>query len=179
MCIQFCSAQSTQNDWENPSKVEENKEAPRAGFMLYNSKVAAIKDDETLSPFYKSLNGLWKFHYTAKQIDSPVNFFQPSFVDKTWDNIPVPSNWEMQGFGIPIYTNVVYPFPKNPPFVGDDNPTGNYRKYFTVPESWNGNEVLLHFGSITGYAVVYVNGKKAGMTKASKTPAEFNITSFA
>ncbi|MEO5891871.1 MAG: glycoside hydrolase family 2 TIM barrel-domain containing protein [Ferruginibacter sp.] len=174
--LHLCHAQQAANDWENPAKVDENKEGPRASFMLYNSKATAVKDDYTASPFYQSLNGTWKFHYTASYKDRPVNFYQTNFNDSRWDNLAVPSNWEMKGFGIPIYTNITYPFPKNPPFVGDDNPAGSYRKYFTVPENWNGSEVLLHFGSITGYAVVYVNGQKAGMTKASKTPAEFNIT---
>jgi beta-galactosidase len=176
--LQFCYAQQNINDWENPSKVDESKEAPRASFMLYNSKAAALKDDYAASPFYKSLNGTWKFHYTAKYTDRPVNFYQPAFNDSRWNNLAVPSNWEMKGFGIPIYTNITYPFPKNPPYVGADNPAGSYRKYFTVPENWTGKQVLLHFGSITGYAVVYVNGQKAGMTKASKTPAEFDITAL-
>ncbi|MEP6674430.1 MAG: glycoside hydrolase family 2 TIM barrel-domain containing protein [Ferruginibacter sp.] len=176
--MQLCIAQTTNNDWENPSKVDEHKEVPRASFMLYDSKSAAVKDDYTASPYYLSLNGTWKFHYSAKIAERPVDFYQSAFNDSRWNNMAVPSNWEMEGFGIPIYTNVTYPFPKNPPFVGDDNPAGSYRKYFTVPENWNGNEVLLHFGSITGYAVVYINGQKAGMTKASKTPAEFNITPF-
>ncbi|MEO6317107.1 MAG: glycoside hydrolase family 2 TIM barrel-domain containing protein [Chitinophagaceae bacterium] len=176
--LQWCYAQQTLNDWENPAKVDENKESPRASFMLYSSKAAAIKDDYAASIYYKSLNGTWKFHYTARYVDRPENFYQTSFNDNRWDTIPVPSNWEMKGFGIPIYTNIIYPFPKNPPFVGSDNPVGSYRKYFSVPESWNSNQVLLHFGSITGYAAVYVNGQKAGMTKASKTPAEFNITPF-
>ncbi|MEO5944480.1 MAG: glycoside hydrolase family 2 TIM barrel-domain containing protein [Ferruginibacter sp.] len=178
LSIQLCFAQTTNNDWENPSKVDENKEAPRASFMLYDSKADAIKDDDAASNFYQSLNGTWKFHYSAKVAERPVNFYQTSFNDNRWDTMAVPSNWEMKGFGIPIYTNITYPFPKNPPFVGDDNPAGSYRKYFTVPEKWNGNQVFLHFGSITGYAVVYINGQKAGMTKASKTPAEFNITPF-
>ena len=87
-------------------------------------------------------------------------------------------NWEVQGYGVPIYTNVVYPFPKNPPFVGEDNPVGTYRRSFTVPKDCAGKQVLLHFGSISGCAFIYVNGKKAGLTKASKTAAEFDITQF-
>src|SRR5690606_2413791 len=90
-----------------------------------------------------------------------------------------PSNWELEGHDIPIYTNIIYPFPKNPPYIdGDYNPVGSYRRTFTVPEQWNDKAVILHFGSISGYARVFVNGAEVGMTKAAKTPAEFDITSF-
>jgi len=171
-------AQPNQTDWQNPSIIDNNKEAPRASFMLYNSKQAASKDEYAASPYYFSLNGAWKFNYAASVASSPANFYQSGFNDISWNTIPVPSNWELKGYGIPIYTNVVYPFPKNPPYVGDNNPVGSYRKKFSVPASWAGNDVLLHFGSITGYAVIYINGKKAGMTKASKSPAEFNITPY-
>ena len=157
-------------------QVDEHKEAPRASFMLYDNKAAAINDNYSSSPYYLSLNGVWKFNYADDVKKRPETFYQTSFNDIRWNNIEVPSNWELKGFGIPIYTNVVYPFPKNPPFVGNNDPVGSYRRYFTVPDTWNGNDVLLHFGSITGYATIYVNGKKAGMTKNSKSPAEFNIT---
>ena len=90
----------------------------------------------------------------------------------------VPSNWELKGFGEPIIRNIQYVFPANPPYVNVDNPVGTYRKVFTVPEGWDGREVLLHFGSISGYAQVFLNGKRIGMTKAAKTPAEFNVTPY-
>jgi beta-galactosidase len=166
------------NDWENPSLTDINKEAPRASFMLYDKKTDVVKDDYATSSYYQSLNGTWKFKYTDKYKNRPQNFYQTTFNDISWNTINVPSNWEREGYGIPIYTNIVYPYPKNPPFVGENNPVASYRRTFTVPEKWNGNDVLLHFGSITGYAIVYVNGKKAGMSKVSKSPAEFNITPF-
>jgi beta-galactosidase len=174
----FCLAQQTTNAWENPLLVDEKKEAPRASFMLYDTKAAALKDDYSASPYLVSLNGAWKFIYSSNYKTRPESFYKTSFNDAGWKEIDVPSNWEMKGYGIPIYTNVVYPFPKNPPFVGKDNPVGSYRRAFTIPANWKAHDVLLHFGSITGYAVIYVNGKKAGMTKASKSPAEFNITPF-
>lgn len=171
-------AQQSPSAWEDPSQPDSRKETPRSSFMLYGKKADAIKDDYSTSSCFLSLNGIWKFHYTGRYIDRPAKFYETKFDDSKWDTLRVPSNWEMKGHGIPIYTNVVYPFPKNPPFVGENNPAGSYRRYFTVPEKWNGREILLHFGSITGYAVIYINGKKAGMTKASKSPAEFNITPF-
>lgn len=171
-------AQQALNDWENPAVFELNKEKPHATFMVYDSREAVIKDDYSQSPFHQSLNGLWKFVYADKYKDRPVDFYKTNLDDAQWNDLPVPSNWERKGFGIPIYTNVVYPFPKNPPFVGEEDPVGTYRKQFTVPGNWDGKEVLLHFGSITGCAIVYVNGHKVGMSKASKSPAEFNITPY-
>ncbi len=171
-------AQSPANDWENPLLYEVNKEVPHASFMLYTDKAAVLNDNFSHSPFYQSLKGTWKFNYTAKVADRIKEFYKPELNDKQWKDIPVPSNWELQGYGVPIYTNITYPFPKNPPFVGADNPVGTYRKEFTVPAAWKGKEVILHFGSITGCAFVYVNGQKVGMSKVSKTAAEFNITSL-
>ncbi len=171
-------SQSAKNDWENPTLFQVNKEAPHASFMLYDKKEAAIVDNISSSPFYKSLNGVWKFVYAEKHTDRITDFFKTDLDEAKWNNLDVPSNWELKGFGTPIYTNFIYPFPKNPPFVGDHNPVGTYRRTFTVPDSWDNKKVFLHFGSITGCAFVYINGQKVGMSKASKTPAEFDITSF-
>ncbi|HMP86664.1 MAG TPA: glycoside hydrolase family 2 TIM barrel-domain containing protein [Lacibacter sp.] len=137
-----------------------------------------LQSDRLASPFYQSLNGTWRFVYAETPAQRPMNFYGFDVNDTGWAGIPVPSNWEMQGYGLPIYTNIIYPFPKNPPYVGNDNPVGTYRKKFTVPENWDDKQVFLHFGSITGAAFIYVNGKEAGMTKASKTAAEFNITPY-
>jgi beta-galactosidase len=164
------------NDWENPELIEQNKEKPHATFMLFDQPAAVKADDYSRSPWYQSLNGSWKFVYTDKYASRVQDFYDPALDDANWQSITVPSNWEVKGFGIPIYTNIVYPHPRNPPFIGPDNPVGTYRKVFTIPPGWDGREVLLHFGSIAGYAVVYVNGQKAGMSKAAKSPAEFNIT---
>ena len=171
--------QKAGNEWENPEVLDYNKEKPHASFMLYENAQNARQDDYSKSPYYKSLNGAWKFSLVKKPEDRPQDFYRENLDDSQWGTIPVPSNWELEGHDIPIYTNVTYPFPANPPYVDNSyNPVGTYRRTFTVPASWNGQEVLLHFGSISGYAQVYVNGKKAGMTKAAKTPAEFNITKF-
>lgn len=173
---QLCFAQN--NDWENPQLYEWNKEKPHATFMLFSKKEGVLADDYNRSPFYQSLNGTWKFTYVDKYADRIKDFYRTDLADAKWSNIAVPSNWEREGFGTPIYTNITYPFPKNPPFIGENNPVGTYRKTFTVPDGWKDKEVLLHFGSITGCAFVYVNGQKAGMTKASKSPAEFNVTRY-
>jgi beta-galactosidase len=171
-------SQSNNNDWENPQLIEQNKEKPHATFMVFKNQEDVKTDDYARSPFYQSLNGKWKFVYVDKHTDRLKEFYKTDLDESKWSEIDVPSNWELKGFGIPIYTNIVYPFPKNPPFIGENNPVGTYRKVFTVSDNWDGKEVLLHFGSITGCAFVYVNGQKVGMSKVSKSPAEFDITSF-
>lgn len=172
------NSQSINNDWENPQLIDLNKEVSHAAFTLYDNKEGLISSNNKTSTFYQSLNGTWNFLYTEQAKNRPQNFYLPSFNDAKWNKLTVPSNWEVQGFGLPIYTNIIYPFPKNPPFVGNDNPVGTYRKEFTVPTDWKGKQIILHFGSITGAAFVYVNGQKVGVTKASKLAAEFNITPY-
>jgi beta-galactosidase len=112
-------------------------------------------------------------------IGQAAAIFCACFDDKNWSNIAVPGNWEVNGFGIPIYTNIIYPFPKNPPFIDHKfAPVGTYRTGFTVPADWKGKDVILHFGSVTGAMYLYINGQEVGFTKASKLPAEFNISKY-
>ncbi|MCD0489516.1 DUF4981 domain-containing protein [Pedobacter sp. MC2016-14] len=172
----FATVKAQNNDWENPQLLDQGKEKPHVTFMLFNQQKDAIADDYSKSTNFKSLNGTWKFSYVDQYKDRRTDFYKTSLDDSGWANLNVPSNWELNGFGVPIYTNITYPHPKNPPFTGANNPVGTYRKTFTVPEGWDDKEVLIHFGSISGCAFIYVNGNKVGMTKASKTPAEFNIT---
>jgi len=175
--LQTICAFSQVNEWENVKVNELGKEKAHATFMLYDQADKVKKDDYKQSPYHQSLNGLWKFTYVDKPADRLLDFYQTNVDDNKWSNIEVPSNWEMQGFGIPIFTNITYPFPANPPFVNNNyNPVGTYRKKFSLTNDWTDKEVMLHFGSINGYALIYVNGKKVGMTKASKSPAEFNVT---
>jgi len=172
-------AQTLPNEWENPAVVDCNKEVGRASFVLHGDEASAMTDSAENSSLYKSLNGTWKFNIVKKPSERPLNFYDVNLDDSKWSNIQVPSNWELQGFDIPIYTNVTYPFPKNPPFIDENyNPVGSYRTTFEVSDAWKNNEVILHFGSISGYARIFLNGKEVGMTKASKTAAEFNITPF-
>lgn len=151
------------HEWENPTVFERGKEPAHAWFKTSHTKL---------------LNGQWRFHYADSIGAAPTDFSRTSFDDSGWPLIPVPSNWEMQGYGAPIYANITYPWTPNPPYIDIANPVGTYRTTFTVPGQWNGREVMLHFGSITGYARIYVNGHEVGMTKCSKTPAEFNISHY-
>lgn len=167
-----------QNEWENPERYEWNKESPHTVFMWYDDEPGALAGDFSKSPWHESLNGRWKFSYAPDIEDAEEGFYKKDFDDSSWADLDVPSNWELKGFGEPIIRNIQYVFPANPPYVDVDNPVGTYRKVFTVPEGWDGREVLLHFGSISGYAQVFLNGKRIGMTKAAKTPAEFNVTPY-
>lgn len=171
-------APAHQNEWENPLVLDWNKERPHTDFMLYNTRQEALTDDFTASPWYRTLNGTWKFLYSRDIKESPRQFYLEKADNADWKDITVPSNWEMQGFGEPIIRNIQYVFSPNPPFIDVQNPVGTYRRNFVVPDSWKGKEIMLHFGSISGYARIFVNGRQVGMTKASKTPAEFNVTPY-
>lgn len=183
LCVLSCLSSvdiacGQQNEWENPVKYEWNKEQPHAGFMIYDCAEDAVEEEYGLSPWYKSLNGKWKFAYAPTIDESEKHFYRVDLPDDCWADIEVPSNWELQGFGEPVIRNIQYVFSPNPPYIDVENPVGTYRKVFTVPSGWKDKEIMLHFGSITGYAQIYVNGRKVGMTKASKTPAEFNVTGY-
>ncbi|PQV48834.1 beta-galactosidase [Jejuia pallidilutea] len=167
-------------EWENPEIFQINREAPRATFYMFPSKDEAIKNtDWKNSPFYQSLNGKWNFYYAENPSLRPSNFYKEDFDLSGWDTIEVPSNWEMKGFGIPIYTNIAYVFPKNPPFIQHDlNNVGSYKRSFEINEDWDEKDIFLHFGGVSGAMYVWVNGKKVGYSEGSKTPAEFNISKY-
>ncbi|MDH4351378.1 MAG: beta-galactosidase, partial [Gemmatimonadota bacterium] len=165
------------SELENPALLGRNKLPPHAFFVPFATTDAAVTRDPARSPYYQSLNGTWEFRYVDHPADRPVGFWRDDYDRRDWDSITVPGNWEVQGFGIPIYTNIPYIYPPNPPFVPhDDNPVGSYRRSFTVPEAWRGRRVILHFGSVKSAAFVWVNGREVGFTKGSKTPSEFDIT---
>ncbi len=131
------------------------------------------------SSLYKSLNGTWQFYYAENPTLRPSDFYKQDFKLDGWDTINVPSNWEMEGFGIPIYTNITYVFPKNPPFIQHDlNNVGSYKRTFEIDDNWTEKEVFLHFEGVSGAMYVWVNGQKVGYSEGSKTPAEFNISKY-
>ena len=167
---------------ENPAIQGINKELPRASFISYENKELALKNDKKTSSKFHSLNGTWNFKF-ATGISNRIDDFAAQSLDLTdWDEIQVPSNMEIEGYGIPIYTNVSYEFyPEwnfKPPYVNDleKNNIGYYRREFDVPQTWNNDQVFVHFGSIKSVGFVWVNGQKVGMSKDSKTPEEFDIT---
>ncbi|KAJ8774000.1 hypothetical protein K2173_009431 [Erythroxylum novogranatense] len=127
-------------------------------------------------PFVTSLSGYWRFFLAPCPSRVPERFYDATFQDSHWDTLPVPSNWQMHGFDRPIYTNVVYPFPVDPPHVPDDNPTGCYRTYFQIPKEWQGRRILLHFEAVDSAFCAWVNGVPVGYSQDSRLPAEFEIT---
>ncbi|MCL7970463.1 MAG: DUF4981 domain-containing protein [marine benthic group bacterium] len=166
-------------DLENPAVFERNKEPARATFTPFADRQSALTRDPERSPFVRSLSGTWRFHWVRDPADRPMDFHRPEFDDSAWDEIPVPSNWELLGYGVPIYTNIPYPFPPAPPLVPDEwNPVGSYRRSFEIPEDWSGKQIYLHFGSVKSAMYLWVNGTKVGYSQGSKTPAEFNITPY-
>ena len=167
------------NDWENPLVVGRNKEAPHVPALSFSDMKSALKGSPQATPYYKSLNGQWKFHWVGKPSDRPLDFYKPDYDVSAWDEIPVPSCWEMHGYGIPIYTNVTYPFPANPPSIPHDyNPVGSYRREFEIPSEWTGRQTFIHFGGVYSAFYLWINGQMAGYSEESKTPAEFNITKY-
>lgn len=175
----FSQEKTAVNDWENPEVFEINREPARTAFLPYTDAESAIKDIYENSPWYFSLDGKWKFQWSPKPADRPNDFYKTDYDTSTWKEINVPGNWELQGFGVPIYTNITYPFPKNPPFIDHrDNPVGSCRRYFELPASWNNRHTFLYFEGGTSAMYIWVNGKKVGYTQNVKSPAEFDITSF-
>ncbi|XP_078442302.1 glycoside hydrolase family 2 protein [Wolffia australiana] len=129
-------------------------------------------------PYVKSLSGYWKFLLAPNPEAAPENFYDTCFDDSSWASLPVPSNWQMHGFDRPIYTNVVYPFPLNPPYALSENPTGCYRHSFRIPPEWKGRRILLHFEAVDSAFFAWVNGVKIGFSQDSRLPAEFEITDW-
>ena len=124
------------NDWENPVVVGLNKELPHVTYIPYKDIETALVNNPAHSPFYLSLNGRWRFNWVKKPADRPIDFHKKEYDVSQWNDIIVPGNWELQGFGIPIYTNILYPFdPADLPSIPHDwNPVGSYRRSFTIPE---------------------------------------------
>ncbi|MDM8159992.1 glycoside hydrolase family 2 TIM barrel-domain containing protein [Labilibaculum sp. K2S] len=189
LALSFSSLFAQQHDWENEQVIGINKESSHSVYIPYATIDQALADYADESPFYQCLNGSWKFNWVKSPDMRPVDFYQPNFNVSYWDDIEVPSNWQMKGYGKPIYTNITYPFAKKPPYVMSaayngwtnselPNPVGSYRRNFVVPDNWNGHEVYLHFAGVQSAMYLWVNGKKVGYSQGSMTPAEFNITSY-
>ena len=167
-------------EWENPEIFQINREAPTASFYRYTDASEAEQNESWQnSPRYRSLNGTWNFYYADSVQSRPTDFYKNGFDMSGWDTISVPSNWEMKGFGIPVYTNIKYMFPANPPFIPHNiNNNGSYKRNFDIPKEWDGKDQYLHFAGVSGAMYVWVNGQMVGYNEGSKTAAEFNITKF-
>ncbi|MBQ8365717.1 MAG: DUF4981 domain-containing protein [Bacteroidaceae bacterium] len=184
--------------WEDETRFEENKERGHATYMPYDNEAAMLADAAyyatpwtvPVNNRFQSLNGTWKFNLVSEPSQRPLTFFEEGFDVSNWDNIPVPSNWEMQGYDKPIYNNVEYPHSNTPPFIkarpgyndgGKNygiNPVGSYVRTFEIPENWDGRRTFIHFGGIYSAAFVWLNGEYVGYTQGSNNVAEFDLTNF-
>jgi beta-galactosidase len=166
-------------DWENEQVLQRNTEAPHATFYSYQNSKNAQSFQRLKSRNFLLLNGDWDFKFSKKPADRPLDFHQLRYDASDWETIPVPSNWEIQGYGTAIYSNVKYPFVKDAPKVPhEDNPVGSYRKTFFLPEEWIDREVLLNFDGVNSAFYLWVNGKRVGYSQGSRTPAEFKVTEY-
>ena len=178
--------------WENPEVFQINRLAPHASMIRYSSVEAALANASAkiplatrraASPWILSLNGIWKFHWSSNVLVRPKEFYKTNFDDSHWDNLPVPSCWQMHGYGYPVYVNLMRnddycPWRKmQPPFIPHNmNPVGSYRRWFTLPDDWKGKRVVLHFDGVESAFYVWVNEIFIGYSEGSRTPAEFDIT---
>ncbi|MEP4531714.1 MAG: glycoside hydrolase family 2 TIM barrel-domain containing protein [Cyclobacteriaceae bacterium] len=164
--------------WEDPLTTSLNRDPARATAYSFATVEEALIGDREASDRYQSLNGMWDFKYAENFDAAPKDFFKNRV--SGWDQIEVPSNWELKGYDIPIYASAVYPFrPVNPPFIPKDyNGIGSYQRTFTVPDNWSEMNVTLHFGGVSSAFRVWVNGKFLGYGEDSCLPSEFNITPY-
>ena len=179
-CTENAQEKPQQREWENQSILQINREPARAAFTPYGTQ----QGDRSLS-----LNGDWKFNWTPTPDSQPENFYETNFSDAAWNTLAVPADWEMNGYGTPIYSSSGYTFKIDPPRVMGEpkesytayierNPTGCYRRSFTIPSEWDGKELYLHFGSVASAFYVWINGAFVGYSQGSMEPAEFCITPY-
>ncbi|GAA4300214.1 glycoside hydrolase family 2 TIM barrel-domain containing protein [Aestuariibaculum suncheonense] len=165
--------------WEDPSVNQINRLPTRATFYSYENESLAIENNRDHSKFYKSLNGNWQFFWSATPETSIIDFQELNFETSAWEEIDVPSNWEMRGYGKAIYTNTTYPFYNNYPYINhNDNPVGHYVKTFEIDKSWNSKDIILHFGGVSSAFYVWINGNLVGYSEDTRLPSEFDITPF-
>jgi beta-galactosidase len=166
-------------EWEQPEVVAVNREPMKATFFNYESRDKALAGDKTASEYYRSLDGTWAFAYSPTPESRPKNFFQPTYNVGKWGSIQVPGMIQAQGYGKPIFTNIVYPFPANEPFIPHKlNEVGSYRRDFDLPASWKERDVFLQIGAAGAAYYVWVNGQRVGYSEDSKLPSEFKLNKF-
>jgi len=166
-------------DYENPRVFERNQVLPHATLMPYPDSDLALEGELKSSPFHMTLNGSWRFHWAENPSEAPEDFYKSGSKSDEWQMIQVPSNWQMEGFGYPLFRNVGLPHPLDPPEVPKQfNPTGSYYRTFDLPEDWKKRQVFLHFEGVHSASYVWVNGKEVGYNQGGMEPAEYDITGY-
>ena len=176
-------AAPTFTEWHDLQVNAINRFPLHSHFFAYENRDAALKGDMRGSSNYLSLCGAWKFRWVRNADERPTDFFSTTLDDSAWDTMQVPAMWELNGFGDPEYVNIGFAwrghFKDNPPLVPTkDNHVGSYRRVIDIPASWNGRQVVAHFGSVTSNIYLYVNGSFVGYAEDSKVAAEFDITPY-
>ncbi|MFZ4464674.1 MAG: sugar-binding domain-containing protein, partial [Bacteroidales bacterium] len=181
----FLSAQPSEigDAWINEKVSSINREPMHATYYVFDNKENALKNDWKQSPFYLSLNGEVKFHWAESLTKAPKDFQLPSFDDSSWNNFRIPANWEVNGYGYPVYVNIGYEFSHlfavSPPFIAPEfNPVGSYRKTVNIGKEMIGKELFIHFGAVKSNLSLWINGKFVGYSEDGKLPSEFNISQF-
>ena len=170
--------------WDDPGVSQVNTLPPRASFIPFASRERALEhaNEPKRSSRYRSLTGEWAFQWSPNPTSRPAEFHRPGFSTANWEQITVPSNWQIEGHGLPIYANSRYPFDTSelrPP--RDWNPVGSYRRSFTLPDAWHaepGSRIYLHFEGVDSAFQLWLNGREVGYSQGSRTPAEFDVTDF-
>ena len=178
--VQYSASVSQTPDWENQHVLQINREPARAVFFPYTVRPGDCQ---------LSLNGAWKFRWTKTPDTRIKDFFRTDYDCSSWKDFPVPANWEVNGFGTPIYISAGYPFRIDPPCVTstpphnwttyeERNPTGQYRRTFVLPQTWtlSTHQVYVRFDGVMSAFYVWINGHRVGYSQDSFSPAEFNIT---
>lgn len=180
MALNLCVVAQDVKDWWNDVTVcEVNKLAPRTNVIPYEDEGEISELKYMASPYYRCLNGYWKFNWVESPTDKIVDFYKEGFDVSSWDSIPVPGNWEMNGFGVPVYVNQKNEFPSDQPNAPTKyNPVGSYVHTFIVPQEWEGRKVYINFGAVKSAFYLWINGQFVGYSEDSKTQAEFDITPY-
>lgn len=181
-------AQQLPTELQAPDIVSENRLPMRASAFAFENRELAVKKQKEQSGYFISMNGDWKFNWVQDPRKRPADFYKMDFDDASWKNFKVPANWELNGYGLPIYVNQPYEFAGrtktgaklDPPYdiPEDNNPVGSYRKKVNIPDSWNGRQVFINLGAVKSAFFIWVNGRKVGYSEDSKLSAEFDITRY-
>lgn len=176
---QYVITACAQADWENPAIFERNQTEAHTPLTPFVNLDEALKGDREASAYYLTLNGTWKFNWVSTVAEAPTDFYENESIVSTWDDIEVPSNWQMKGYGHPMFRNVTMEFPENPPHVPEYyNPVGSYFRTFEVPANWEDRQLFLHFEGVKSASYVWINGREVGYNQGGFEPAEYDVTEF-